>query len=157
MTSAPSHLPRLNGSDSLTAPSLTERWNQVCLNCGAALSGAFCAQCGQRALPPYPTTRELAGDAFQEISGWDGRFALTIRTLLRAPGKLTTEFLTGRRARYISPVRLYLVTSLAYFVIAAATPNIRPTGTLVEAGGIRIGVFTPAPPPDARPGSAARA
>jgi hypothetical protein len=36
---------------------------------------------------------------------------------------LTREFLEGRRARYLSPLRLYLLASLAYFVLAAAAPN----------------------------------
>ena len=31
----------------------------TCLNCGAALTGPFCAQCGQRNIPPYPSVREL--------------------------------------------------------------------------------------------------
>ncbi|MEO8337306.1 MAG: DUF3667 domain-containing protein, partial [bacterium] len=41
------------------------------------------------------------------------------------PGMLTREFLEGRRARYLSPLRLYLLASLAYFVIAAAAPKAR--------------------------------
>ena len=72
--------------------------------------------------------RELAVDAFWELSGWDGRFALTVRSLLRRPGMLTREFLEGRRARYVSPLRLYLMASLVYFLIAAAAPDLdRPT------------------------------
>ena len=52
-----------------------------CLNCGHELHGQFCSECGQRAVPPHPTVRELAGDAFAEFSGWDGKFAETIRRL----------------------------------------------------------------------------
>ncbi|MGQ0650255.1 MAG: hypothetical protein ACT4P7_22165, partial [Gemmatimonadaceae bacterium] len=33
--------------------------------------------------------------------------------------------LEGRRARYISPLRLYLMLSLVYFVISAAAPNVK--------------------------------
>ena len=98
----------------------------ACLNCGAGLTGAFCSDCGQRAIPAYPTVREMAGDAWQELSGYDGRFARTFRLLLRHPGALTLEVLEGRRARYIAPVRLYLVASVAYFLIAAAAPNLKP-------------------------------
>jgi hypothetical protein len=114
------------------------------LNCGSALTGPFCSACGQRNVPPYPTVRDLAVDAFWELSGWDGRFAGTVRALVRRPGMLTREFLEGRRVRYISPLRLYLMASLVYFLVAAAVPNEKP-GTAVDAGGIRIGVFTPAP------------
>ena len=100
-----------------------------CLNCRAALVGPFCAQCGQRDIPPYPSTRELVVDAFWELSGWDGRFASTVRALVRHPGMLTREFLAGRRARFLSPLRLYLLASLAYFVIAAAAPAVRIPGS----------------------------
>ena len=97
----------------------------ACLNCGTPLSGPFCAGCGQRDIPPYPSVRELAVDAVSEFSGWDGRLASTLRALVRHPGLLTHEFLEGRRVRYISPLRLYLMSSLVYFLIAAAAPDIR--------------------------------
>lgn len=119
-----------------------EACSSACLNCGATLSGAFCARCGQRDIPPYPSVRELAMDAVTEFSGWDGRLALTLRKLVRRPGMLTKEFLEGRRARYISPLRLYLVSSLVYFLLAAAAPNVR-----LESGeelGLRVGL-KPAP------------
>lgn len=94
-----------------------------CLNCGASLQGPFCAQCGQRAVPAYPTLREYVGDAWEEMSGFDGRFARTLTTLIGRPGKLTVDTLEGRRAHYIKPLRLYLSASLLYFVVAAAAPN----------------------------------
>jgi hypothetical protein len=100
-----------------------------CLNCHAALAGPFCSQCGQRDIPPYPSTRELVVDAFWELSGWDGRFASTVRALVQRPGMLTREFLAGRRARFLSPLRLYLLASLAYFLIAAATPAVHLSGS----------------------------
>jgi hypothetical protein len=124
--------------------SLTNTRSQThCLNCETPLAGPFCPRCGQRAIPPYPTVRELANDAFHEVSGWDGRFAMTLRTLFRWPGELTREFLAGRRRRYISPIRLYLVASVVYFLAAAASPNTSANPALVDLGGVRIGVFTP--------------
>ena len=109
-------------ADTAAAP---ESRTATCLNCHAPLTGPFCAECGQRDIPPYPSVRELAVDAFAEVSGWDGRFATTIRTLVRRPGRLTREFLEGRRARYISPLRLYLMASLVYFLLAATAPDVR--------------------------------
>lgn len=97
----------------------------ACLNCGTSLTGPFCSQCGQRDVPPYPSVRELAVDAFWELSGWDGRFAATVRALVMKPGRLTLDFLEGRRARYISPLRLYLMASLIYFLASAAAPDVK--------------------------------
>ena len=111
----------------------------VCLNCGSPLSGQFCAACGQRDVPPYPSVRELAIDAISEFSGWDGRLSQTLRTLIRRPGALTREFLEGRRARYISPLRVYLTASLVYFVVAAAAPDVRLESGETLFVGLRVG------------------
>jgi len=113
MTLATSNQPQ--SLDTVAAP---EPRTTACLNCGVPLAGPFCSACGQRNIPPYPSLRELVVDAFWELSGWDGRFAATVRELFRHPGQLTREFLEGRRARYISPLRLYLMASLVYFLAA---------------------------------------
>jgi hypothetical protein len=111
-----------------------------CLNCDAPLHGSFCSGCGQRAVPPNPTVRELAGEAWHELTGYDGRIMATIRGLVR-PGFLTQEYVNGRRAHYLPPVRVYLIVSVIYFVIAAAAPNLDRERELVEvadSGGIRV-------------------
>ena len=112
-----------------------------CLNCGAAIAGAFCGACGQRSVPADPTVAEIAGDAWQELSGYDGRIAETFRNLLR-PGRLTIDYVQGRRARYLSPIRLYLIVSVIYFVVSAAVPPTqRRPGEITGPGGMRIGVI----------------
>ncbi|HST08378.1 MAG TPA: DUF3667 domain-containing protein [Gemmatimonadaceae bacterium] len=115
----------------------------ACLNCGEPLAGAFCSSCGQRDIPPYPSTRELAIDAISEFSGWDGRLAATFRALVRRPGLLTLEFLEGRRVRYISPLRLYLTTSVVYFLVAASAPTVRLGDGTTLPSGLRVGTTVP--------------
>ena len=112
-----------------------------CLNCHAPLAGPFCSECGQRDVPPYPSVRELVVDAFSEFSGWDGRLATTVRGLITRPGRLTREFLEGRRARFISPLRLYLTASLVYFVLAATTPDVRLEDGTAMFVGLRVTNF----------------
>jgi hypothetical protein len=119
---------------------LVDGHSPACLNCGAALTGPFCAECGQRDIPPYPNVRELAVDAVAEFSGWDGRLASTLRALIERPGLLTHEFLEGRRVRYVSPLRLYLSASLVYFLVAAAAPNPVVRSGNMTFGGISFGV-----------------
>ena len=124
-------------------PTPEKLWSVQCLNCQSPLYGPFCSQCGQRAIPPHPTLRQLAGDAVDEFTGWDGKFVATFKTLLRKPGELTRQWLEGRRVHFISPWRLYLATSLVYFAVTASAPNIRPdrgTGDGVDLGGVRFGV-----------------
>jgi hypothetical protein len=109
-------------------------WKTTCLNCGAAVTAPFCGECGQRAAPAHPTLRELGGEAFTELSGWDGKIIATLRALIAKPGKLTVEFLDGRRARYLSPLRLYLMSSVVYFLLAAATPTNFRSSIVVTRG-----------------------
>ena len=68
-------------------------------------------------------TGQLVVDVAAEFSGWDGRLATSLRDLVLRPGMLTREFLEGRRVRYISPLRLYLIASLVYFLLAAGAPD----------------------------------
>lgn len=95
----------------------------TCLNCGVDLTGRFCAHCGQRNVPPRPTLRELIGDAYGELVGWDGKLVRTIVLLVRSPGALARAIIDGHRVSYISPVRLYLSCSLVYFLVSAAVPD----------------------------------
>ena len=95
-----------------------------CLNCGATLAGGYCADCGQRSRPPNPTLREFADDAVAEAFSWDNKFPATLRTLLFEPGRLTAELIAGRRARWLSPLRIYLICSVAYFVSGPLTEQV---------------------------------
>ncbi len=51
----------------------------------------------------------------------DGRIVQSIRRLLLSPGFLTREYIEGRRARWISPIRLYLIFSVIFFALSALT------------------------------------
>jgi len=101
---------------------VTQTVHRACLNCGAALAGPFCSHCGQRVIPPHPTTKELVGDAYDELVGWDGKFARTMRLLLTRPGELTRAAIEGQRNRYVRPVKLYLSCSVLFFLVQAGVP-----------------------------------
>jgi hypothetical protein len=104
----------------------------TCRNCGAELAGAFCAACGQRAIDPDPTFRELLHELAEELLHWDGKLATTFRLLVARPGALTTEYLAGRRISYISPLRIYLTCSVLFFFASALVPKPPP---VITAGG----------------------
>jgi len=108
-----------------------DRDAQACANCGAPLGGRFCAACGQEVRPADPTLREIAADIARELSSLDGRIFRSIARLFLAPGFLTREHLQGRRARWVSPIRLYLTFSVVYFAVGAFVP---------EASGFRFSV-----------------
>ncbi|MEA2237027.1 MAG: hypothetical protein QOC81_1751 [Thermoanaerobaculia bacterium] len=94
-----------------------------CLNCGAALTGRWCAQCGQRVASVRPSLHELLHEAVHEIAHIDGKLIRTAGLLLFRPGALTTEFLEGKRVRSVTPVRVYLLCSVLFFGILSLLPT----------------------------------
>jgi hypothetical protein len=90
-----------------------------CKNCGAALGGRFCAYCSQAADVHVPSTRELLHELLEGLTHSDSRLWLTLKYLWFRPGKLTQEFVAGRRVAYLPPFRLYLVLSVVFFLMAS--------------------------------------
>ncbi len=93
-----------------------------CLNCGAALTGRYCANCSQAADVHVPSTRELLHEALEGLTHSDSRLWNTLSLLWFVPGRLTQEFIAGRRAAYLPPFRLYLVLSIIFFLVASVSP-----------------------------------
>ena len=89
--------------------------SDACYNCGATLAGNFCAACGQKGQPLDPDLGDLLHDLSHELLHFDGKIVRSIWTLLMKPGVLTRDYVAGRRVRWVSPIRLYLVFSVAYF------------------------------------------
>jgi hypothetical protein len=88
-----------------------------CKNCDAVLLGRFCSNCSQAANVHVPTTMELLHELLEGITHSDSRLWRTLSTLWFKPGKLTAEFIAGRRAAYLPPFRLYLVLSVILFLM----------------------------------------
>jgi hypothetical protein len=90
-----------------------------CYNCNIRLTGGFCANCGQKAQGLDPSLTHFLHDLTHELLHVDGKIVRSVWTLLARPGVLTRDYFEGRRARWISPIRLYLVFSVAYFAVTA--------------------------------------
>ncbi len=93
-----------------------------CPNCGAPPGDRYCGHCGQRVAELRPTLHELLHEAFHEFSHVDGKALRTVGLLLFRPGRLTREFVEGKRARSITPIRLYLLASVLFFGLIALQP-----------------------------------
>jgi hypothetical protein len=88
----------------------------ACSNCGTALVGGFCHVCGQkRFVESDRRFGHLLHQFFASVTDVDGRAWRTVRALLFQPGLLTGEYFAGRRARWLSPVSLFLAVSVLYF------------------------------------------
>jgi hypothetical protein len=86
-----------------------------CENCGAALAGHYCGQCGQAAVDYRRSFRYVIADVLDSFLNWDSKFFTTIALLIVKPWRLTNEFLAGKRVRYVNPLRLYLLASILFF------------------------------------------
>ena len=125
-------------SGSATAGPLTG-----CANCGAPVSACYCGVCGQRLESPVHSLSHFTMVAAEDLTHADSRLWRTLGALLLRPGYLTRQFLEGRRARYLPPVRLYLVISVLFFLWASATHD---KVRVVQVGGSEGGshaVLTP--------------
>ena len=83
----------------------------------------YCHGCGQKTTSPNISLHEFFHEAFHEFAHLDGKIVSTLKLLLTKPGQLTKDFLDGRRARYVSPLRTYLTCSLLFFALAAVAPQ----------------------------------
>lgn len=88
-----------------------------CPNCGANVSGNFCHQCGQETVLHPPSTREFLHEFIGHYVALEGKLWKSLGLLLFRPGRLTLEYIKGRRVRYVQPLRLYLTFSLIFFAV----------------------------------------
>jgi hypothetical protein len=96
---------------------LPERKEKDCLNCGAVVHGRFCHVCGQENIPPKESFWHLVTHFMYDITHFDGKFFSTLKYLLFRPGFLSHEYLRGRRASYLHPIRMYVFTSAFFFLV----------------------------------------
>lgn len=98
-----------------------------CINCGAPLAGNYCARCGQPA-HVHRKLAHMAGEFLHNLFHLDTRAWRTLPLLLFRPGKLTHDYIHGKRARYISPLAMFLLSVFTMILVFDAV------------GGSRIGV-----------------
>lgn len=88
-----------------------------CENCGAALHGQYCQDCGQSVHNPIRHAAHAVEEVFEAFWHLDGRIFRTLRDLLH-PGRAAINYLAGQRAKYVAPLRLFVVLSVLTFFVA---------------------------------------
>lgn len=81
--------------------------HRTCLNCGSALSGPYCAACGQ-AVHVHRSITGLWHDIAHGVFHFEGKVWRTLPMLVWRPGDLTRRYIHGERARFVSPLALFL-------------------------------------------------
>ncbi len=97
-----------------------------CLNCAAPLEGRFCGTCGQAVRDADISFREIVHEVAETFTNVDGAAIRSFRGLLWPPGRFTASYLSGQRARYLPPLRLYLLCSLAFVLTREVRDRIVP-------------------------------
>jgi hypothetical protein len=90
----------------------------LCATCGEILTDRYCAHCGEkRRTPGEHSFRHFLEQLVQGFTNADGKIFLTLRLLLLQPGRLTADYLRGRRKPYIPALQLFLITNLVFFLL----------------------------------------
>jgi hypothetical protein len=122
--------PRHGAGDDINAAEIADA-HHVCANCDAPLNGNFCANCGQQA-HVHRSLLHVGEEFLHGITHFDGKAWQTLPMLMFRPGKLTRNYIEGKRARYIAPVPLFLLVVFTMFFVLSFVKL--PTDA-VEIGG----------------------
>jgi hypothetical protein len=100
-----------------------ERKEKNCLNCGTLVAGRFCQACGQENMETRQSFWGLTRHFIFDVFHFDGKFFDTLNYLLFRPGFVPQEYVRGKRASYLDPIRMYLFTSAVFFLIFFSVAN----------------------------------
>jgi hypothetical protein len=117
--------PKTGGADGRTH-------EKNCLNCGAELIGDYCHACGQRA-HVHRSLGAFFHDLLHGVFHFEGKIWATLPMLVWKPGELTRAYIDGQRARYVSPVALFLFSVFLMFAIVSVTGIADMPATHVKA------------------------
>ncbi|MEP3052439.1 MAG: DUF3667 domain-containing protein [Erythrobacter sp.] len=97
-----------------------------CLNCGSELIGAHCHQCGQRRYI-HRSLAAIGHDIIHGVLHLDGKLWRTMPMLAWRPGHLTRRYIDGERAKFVSPMAMFLFSVFMMFavfqVVGISTPS----------------------------------
>ena len=93
--------------------------NESCLNCGQPFCGheKFCSYCGQKNSSKKLSFNTFISNVFAGFLSYDSRFWTTFIPLLTKPGKVSKDYIEGKRARFVNPFQLYLNVSIIFFLV----------------------------------------
>ncbi len=100
------------------------RKDKTCQNCGATVAIRYCTACGQENIETRQSFGHLLRHFVEDFTHYDGGFWPTIRALVFKPALLTKEYLAGKRATFVAPVKLYIFISFIAFFIPQLLPQV---------------------------------
>jgi hypothetical protein len=98
----------------------------MCLNCGTALIGPHCHRCGQDG-HPHRSLHAIGHEILHGVFHFDGKLWRTLPLLAWRPGDLTRRYVAGERARFVSPMAIFLFSIFAMFAVFSFAGITAPT------------------------------
>jgi len=96
--------------------SLKLRKEKNCLNCGHHVEDIYCSHCGQENIELKEDAWHMITHAIADYFHFEHKFFGTIKPLLFKPGKLTVDYVAGKRASFLHPIKLYIFISIVFFI-----------------------------------------
>ncbi len=87
-----------------------------CLNCGEIVEQRYCTACGQLGTDLHRPWWDLVATGLGDTFLFDGRLWRSVPSLLIRPGRMTRRYLDGERARFVPPFRMFLLSSVLFFL-----------------------------------------
>ncbi len=88
-----------------------------CPNCGTTRTLTYCPDCGQNRHDQSRSVFEFIAEFIAHHLLIDAKTVRTVMNLCFRPGRLTRDYIDGKRARYVSPLRVYFFSSLSFFLV----------------------------------------
>jgi len=95
----------------------------TCQNCETEFKGRYCPYCGQSIKEFDRPFSILIYDFMGTLFAFDARFFRTIKTVLLNPGRFSTDYMNGKRARYMKPFQFYVFVSFMFFLLFSIQTN----------------------------------
>lgn len=127
-----------------------------CRNCGGVVEERFCTICGQLGADFHRPIWDLVTSSIGDMFALDGRMGRSLPMLLLRPGRMTRDYIEGRRARFVPPFRLFLLTSVIFFLTVFTalenqpwmqevrfSPGSQPSGSFVIGGDAQFRIDAP--------------
>ncbi|MEE1885559.1 DUF3667 domain-containing protein [Pedobacter flavus] len=99
------------------------RKEKNCLNCGYTVDENFCSKCGQENLELKEDALHMMIHAIGDYFHFDNKFNNTMKPLLFKPGVLTKQYVEGKRATFLHPIKLYIFISILFFLFIFSTDS----------------------------------
>ena len=128
-----------------TIHSLTKYRGTSCLNCEHPLdvSDKYCPNCGQLNSTKKLSFTDFSREFFGNFFAYDSRFRRTLSAMMFHPGKISKDYIQGKRERYANPFRFYLSVSIIFFIIWSFSNNMDDFGSVNNAKSTNLQELSP--------------